>query len=137
MLSRFRDADLTPQQESGIWSHLKECDTCRFEYRSLCDAAGIARSDASPSPQMLTGLLGEMRRWKATHALTGDALKRRVLKEVAPFLGHRAAGKIMQPVAEDCHNLLSIIEPVLAQFLGNRAASELVSHIVDVAIVRV
>jgi hypothetical protein len=39
-------------------------------------------------------------------------------------------------VAETNGNLLSTVEPVLAEFLGSKAAAALITHIVDVTIVR-
>lgn len=65
---------------------------------------------------------------------TGAALKQRVAKQIEPFLGPEASHRLLQQVSADGTNLLSIVEPVLAQFLGARAASELASHIVDAAI---
>lgn len=62
-------------------------------------------------------------------------MKSRVAREIGPFLGSNGARMLLQPVAENGRNLLSTIEPVLAEFLGPRAASELVSHVVDTSIV--
>jgi hypothetical protein len=65
----------------------------------------------------------------------GEALKGRVAAEIGPFLGRRATRRLLDPVSSGGENLLCTIEPVLAHFLGEKAASELVSHVVD-AIVR-
>ena len=62
-------------------------------------------------------------------------MKSRVALEIGRFLGSNGARILLQPVAENGGNLLSTIEPVLAEFLGPRAASELVSRVVDTSIV--
>jgi hypothetical protein len=61
----------------------------------------------------------------------------RVAATIAPYLGARAAAVILLPVSETGENLLTAIEPVLALFLGARAASRLVTSVVDGAIVRI
>jgi len=55
------------------------------------------------------------------------------MAQLAPFLGDRAASRLLQAVSENGQDLLSVIEPVLANFLGDKAAAELVSHLVDTA----
>ena len=64
----------------------------------------------------------------------GGMLQLKVAAEIAPFLGHRAADRLLRSVSENGQDLLCVIEPVLANFLGERAAAELVSHLVDTAI---
>jgi hypothetical protein len=64
----------------------------------------------------------------------GATLQLKVAAEIAPFLGHRAAGRLLRSVSQNGQDLLCVIEPVLANFLGDRAAAELVSHLVDTAI---
>ena len=63
----------------------------------------------------------------------GRTVQETVLSQLAPFLGDRAANRLLQSVSQNGQDLLSIIEPVLANFLGNKAAAELVSHLVDTA----
>jgi hypothetical protein len=80
-----------------------------------------------------------MQRWEDTareSGRTGEPVKRRVATEIAPYLGPLATHAVLQPVTDSSENLLSSMEPVLALFLGGRAASRLVSHVVDVALIR-
>jgi hypothetical protein len=55
------------------------------------------------------------------------------MAEIAPFLGERAASRLLRSVSENGQDLLSAIEPVLANFLGDKAAGELVGHLLDTA----
>jgi hypothetical protein len=59
-----------------------------------------------------------------------------VAAEIGPFLGKQAAQRLLDPVSDTGEDLLCSIEPVLAGFLGEEAAAELVNRVVDVAIVR-
>ena len=68
---------------------------------------------------------------------TGEQVKLRVADMIAPYLGREATQSVLQPVANNGENLLSSVEPILALFLGGRAASRLVSNVVDVTLVRV
>ncbi|HWB83783.1 MAG TPA: hypothetical protein VG675_06565 [Bryobacteraceae bacterium] len=65
---------------------------------------------------------------------SGEALKHRVREQIRAFVGVEAAAKLLDPVSPSGDNLLSSIEPILADFLGDRAASELVSRIIDNAV---
>ena len=65
-----------------------------------------------------------------------EALKRRVAGSIEPYLGKAAANAMLQSVRADGRNLLSNVAPILTMFLGRRAAGNLVSYVVDTAIVR-
>jgi len=81
-----------------------------------------------------------MRNWEADRSQTdpgGLAVKGRVASAITPFLGREGMQLLLQRVSGDNRNLLSTIEPVLADFLGTRASSELVNHVVDAAMMRV
>lgn len=86
----------------------------------------------------MSGILQGIRAWEATlsDARYHQMVKQRATREIGQYLGEQAAQRLVQPVAQDGKNLLSTIEPVLAEFLGSRAAFRLVSHVVDAAIVR-
>jgi hypothetical protein len=91
-----------------------------------------------PDPEMLADILAGARNRNAARSRPdgcGEPLKVRVAREIGPFLGGRAARILLQLVSEDGKDLLSTIEPVLAHFLGDQAASDLVNHVVDAAIV--
>ena len=88
----------------------------------------------------LHDLLTKMREWETGPSgaeRTGEALKQRVAGEIGPYVGKRAAHAILEPVAEDGRNLLSSVSPLLTIFLGRRATENLVSHVVEHAIVRI
>jgi hypothetical protein len=65
------------------------------------------------------------------------ALRRAVAEGVRPYLGTRATDTLSSGGPEDGRRLLADVEPVLALFLGRRAAGELVSHVLDRAFVRI
>lgn len=67
----------------------------------------------------------------------GEALKGRVAAQIGPFLGKHAARRLLEPVSGNGEDLLCSIEPILAGFLGDEAASDLVTHVVDTVIVRI
>jgi hypothetical protein len=55
---------------------------------------------------------------------------------VRPYVGDRAAERLAHGEAPDGGRLLADVEPVLALFLGRRAAAQLVSHVLDRALVK-
>jgi len=55
---------------------------------------------------------------------------------VRPYLGARATEGLVAAAAPDGHDLLSSVEPVLAIFLGKRAAGRLVTRVFDRTLVR-
>jgi hypothetical protein len=59
-----------------------------------------------------------------------------VAAEIRPFLGEGAARMLLRAVSGSGDDLLCTIEPVLANFLGEAAAAELVSHVAETLIVR-
>jgi len=67
---------------------------------------------------------------------TGEQVKGRVASEIAPYLGSMATQSVLQPITDTSQNLHSSIEPVLALFLGGRAASRLIRHVEDAALIR-
>jgi hypothetical protein len=84
-------------------------------------------------------VLAGIQSWESAAAQSGpfhEGIKRRVSAKVKRYLGPGATDKLLQSVSGDGGDLLSTVEPVLALFLGRKAASSLVSHVVDAAIVR-
>jgi hypothetical protein len=124
--------------ERRVSLHLLACDPCRLEFQRLSSAQDPAVT-AVPADEVET-LLGKLRRWEAHEpkpARNAEALKQRVAGAIAPYLGKRAADKLLHPVREDGRNLLSDVGPLLTMFLGRRAAGNLVSHVVETTIVRI
>ena len=127
-------------------AHLRRCAECRAEYGRLEGAVaaeqhhGSCRCAAPPQHEILRWVLAGMREWEIRAAAcphrSTDAVMRRVSAPAALYLGALAAAEILRPVSGHGENLLSGIEPVLALFLGAKAASSLVTSIVDSAIVR-
>jgi hypothetical protein len=92
-----------------------------------------------PRTCTLDSILSEVHTWEADQQANGPAIgeiKSRVVRELAPYLGVRAADRILERVSGEGDDLLARIESALALFLGERAAEELTGHIVDAAIVR-
>lgn len=142
-LVRYRERDLPPNRWSAVDGHLRTCQDCRREYQALLDAMTPHSAHATPSnlagteSMDLSNLLAAIQGWAAaTDRRADEDVKQRVAGKVEKYLGDRATRKILLTVSRDGGNLLSNIEPVLALFLGRRAASRLVSHVVDTAIVR-
>jgi hypothetical protein len=65
-----------------------------------------------------------------------EAVKTRLGSELAPFLGPRATEQLLEGASVQRENLLSTVEPVVALFLGCRAASTLIDQIVVHSILR-
>lgn len=114
-------------------SHLDRCTPCRREFERLRDAVE-GRPEAIPDGGLLTQMRTALHLWEE-QSLEGAA-KGRVATRIAPFLGNAATDKILEPVPDTGENLLSTVEPVLALFLGNRAAAHLVNRVVDTALLR-
>jgi hypothetical protein len=131
------NGELSPQIEKTVSRHLMGCETCRLEFRRLSAAPD---KDAPPiSADEVDGLLSRLRTWERGESQPErncEALKQRVAGSIEPYLGKAAAAALLQPVREDGRNLLSNVAPVLTTFLGRRAAGNLVSYVVDTAIVR-
>jgi hypothetical protein len=141
ILILHRDAELPPKQLAAVAAHLDGCDSCRVEYHRLCAALDWVRKQAaggtaSTPPMGLSTLRARLQELVAERVKSdrrGELMQHKVLAEIAPFLGDRAANRLLWSVSETGQDLLSIIEPVLANFLGDRAAAELVNRLVDTA----
>jgi hypothetical protein len=124
--------------EKTVSKNLMQCDACRrnFQRLSATDDAAVA----APPADEVSSLLVRFRGWErgeSAPARNGEALKRPVAGATEPYLGKRAADTLLQPVREDGRDLLSNVEPLLTAFLGRRASRNLVSHVVETAIVRI
>ena len=101
--------------------------------------AGQPSEGAPPQTEsMFAEIQNAIRNWESRPAPNrgGAAMRGEVARKIAPFLGPRASAHILSGVSGNGEDLLSTIEPVLALFLGNRAASRLVDRIVDSVLVR-
>ena len=131
VLLQFSDCSLGGWRGRKVKKHLAKCEDCRLlAARLRLHAPPVEKWQVRPVEQVLSGI----RRWAADRNTEPDAVKIRVAAEIGRYLGPRAAGRILENVPD--RNLLSSIEPVLADFLGRRAAQHLVEHVVDRAIVR-
>jgi len=94
-------------------------------------------ASAAPAP---AGILAKARQWTEQHHRedpAGAAVRARVAREIAPYLGEQTSASILQTASLAGQPVLSAIEPVLELFLGCRAARSLVNAFVDRAIVRI
>ncbi len=131
VLLQFSDGSLAGSRGRKVERHLAKCEDCRLlAARLRLHAAPVEKWQVRPVEEVLSGI----RRWAADQSAEPDTVKMRVAAEIGRYLGPRAAGRILEKVLD--RNLLSSIEPVLADFLGRRAAQHLVEHVVDRAIVR-
>jgi hypothetical protein len=121
--------------EKTVSKHLLQCDACRQNFQRLS-----AADDGAAAPAVdVNSLMVRLRGWERSEsrpARNGEALKRRVAGAIEPYLGKRAVDTLLQPVREDGSDLLSNVAPLLTMFLGRRAAGNLVSYVVETAIVR-
>lgn len=138
------EGTLPPARDEALATHLCACDACRVKYHRLNTAWRAAREQTTPKNQPgrsgLAAVLAGIHAWEARRSSASGgpaAVKQGVAKWIGPYLGKRAAHCILEPVSDDGQDLLPAIEPVLALFLGHRAASQLVSHVIDAAIMRI
>jgi anti-sigma factor RsiW len=137
ILIRYADGELPAARSGTVSAHLERCQECRLEVyrlRIATQAAAASAVPASSGPEpALEKVLAGIRAWDAAAHTPGRpaALRRRVADEVAPYLGPQGAETVLASVSDGNADLLSNIEPVLALFLGCRAAASLVDHIVD------
>jgi hypothetical protein len=83
---------------------------------------------------MLEGVRSRIRLWEADMHQAGQSpeeVRECVAGRVSFFLGERAARKVLEPVGRNNQNLLAVVEPVLGEFLGQRAAARVVNGLVE------
>jgi hypothetical protein len=116
------------------------CDFCRGEYDRLCAARDWVRKqaagDGAAVPPMglatLQGRLKELIAERTKADRRSAALQLKVAAEIAPFLGHRAAGRLLRSVRERSGSAVCCRAGSATS--RDRAAAELVSHLIDTAI---
>jgi len=94
--------------------------------------------EGTDQPSLEATLVG-IRRWHERRDQEDpDArmVKSRVASEIADYVGPAAADRILEPVTERA-KLFPAVEPVLAIFLGCRAAGRLIQRVIESAIVRI
>ena len=134
VLISFCDGELAAEQLASVVEHVAACDSCTVECRRL-----RAARDAAPvilPDHVLTSLrarVQELMSERARLQRSGE-IQQKVATALALFLGPVAASRLLVPVSGNGGDLLPVVEPVLANFLGEHAAAELVSHLIDTAI---
>jgi len=126
--------ELQAYRVRAVRHHLAGCALCRQEFERLQQSLECGPVDCDPAPDTDT-LLATLRDWETSGVQAGDALKRRIAIELAPYVGQAGADTLLRPVQDDGRNLLSRIAPLLTVFLGRRAAGNLVSRVVEKTIV--
>jgi anti-sigma factor ChrR (cupin superfamily) len=140
-LLRFCDGELRLERRTAVEAHVGQCGSCSLELHRL-RAAGRAVEAQRPleeaAPEAgLAGVLESIRGLEARSAALGETVKRNVAREIRDYLGAQAATTMLQHASPGGRDLLPAVEPTLALFLGRKAASLLVSRIVETAIVRI
>jgi hypothetical protein len=143
-LIAYRDGALPGARDKAVRAHLAACPLCRGEYERIYLAIALAhqeeRAGLSPAAsELLARIRTGIEQWQADKQRpegAAEALKDSVVGQLAPYLGDSGARRLLQTVSPDGHDLFSAIEPVLANFLGDRAASQLVNTIVDTKVMR-
>lgn len=127
---------MPPARKRQWEEHLRTCPVCAARRARMQEASGADADGAAG--EMLSRIRGAIGQWSARRAREDNipAVKGRVAAEIAPYLGPRASGWILEAVSESADNLLSKVGPVMALFLGERAASRFVDHVVEDVLVR-
>jgi hypothetical protein len=140
-LVRYRDGGLDSRQRVALESHLGGCHTCRTDLGLLRAALTGAPKEAKSgmTQTILDRVRSKVCGWESRQSqeLSQEAVRDRIAGQLGQFLGTRAARKVLEPVAPNNHNLFSIVEPVLSEFLGPGAAASLVDHVVESSIVKI
>jgi anti-sigma factor RsiW len=145
-LVRYRDEELAPNLVTVVEAHLAKCDSCRLDFHRLRAAlTEVRRLSAQVCPEgSLAGIWEGIRQrigaWETTRRnpeQSDEAVRNRVARQIAPFLGNAAALRVLEPVRGNHQHLLSTVEGVLSEFLGPGAAAVLVNRVIDSAIVKV
>jgi anti-sigma factor RsiW len=132
VLLPYADGDLPPEQARDLVKHLDKCADCRLEVDRLRASAQVERPSAPPAPNILAGI----RQWAARRTPAHEAaVKLRMAAELDPYLGAAGTANVLGRSAPGV-NLLSVIQPVLTDFLGRRAVERLVDRIVENTIMR-
>jgi hypothetical protein len=116
-----------------VRAHLLTCEGCSREWRRVSNAA--APDGGAADRGLLAGILAGIESWESAPSRTED-VKARVGSAIASFLGPHATDELLGAVSAQGDNLFSTLEPVVALFLGCRAASALVDHLVARSIPR-
>lgn len=139
---RYRDGELPAAHAADVKNHLYSCDRCRTELElSQRMLLKIRRDVGRPDDATVwSGVVSKIRDWEVAQRepeMSAKAIRGRVADHIGCFLGIRAAHRVLDPVSPNNQDLLSILEPVLGEFLGPGAAAALIDHVVDTAILRV
>lgn len=126
-LFRYRAGELPEAQLRSIEGHLASCGACRTAAQQL-------RGPEPPPVSEVLRLLAQRQAELAQDSF--ESLKQRVVRELTPYLGALAAERVLQTLPRTGENLLSTLDSTLRLFIGKSAASQLVSRIVDRAIMR-
>lgn len=146
-LLAYQDRELELERGKKIASHLQNCAGCRSKLRQAraemerfsrletSEAAGQTSGTASAAQPDLGAILAGIRRWQAANQSVGGGrpgLDRQIVKELDVYLGTRAATMAGQlPLASGEQGMMSAAEPLLAAFLGRKAASALLDQILE------
>ena len=127
-LIEYESGVLAPVEREAVRVHLAECGDCSSQLEAL-------RTSTASRADVLTSVLAGMEHWDSA-AAKDEAVKATVRSELTPFLGPHGTSELMAKVSARGEDLLTTVEPVLALFLGCRAAALLVSQIMTHAILR-
>lgn len=121
-----------------VEQHLTGCARCREEFERLLGSIDTEQEAESAAAADREAMLRKLRAWEATTADSGrrgETLKRRMARELAPYLGKAGAEALLYSVNDDGGDLLADVAPLLTMFLGRRAATRLISRVVEKTVV--
>jgi len=135
-LVRWSGGELPTEKLAEIAAHVSRCPECGLEADRLraaneAGAAAFGATGAVPGPEHLEQILSRIRDWAKASEPEKVRARRRVAEMLSPYFGSAGAWQVVQPLREGSGELLGSIEPVLATFLGEKAAAKLMTDIVD------
>ena len=132
VLVAFSDAELRPGRSRRIASHLQDCPKCRAALDLICrekkDFSALARGE-QPAAGVERGLAAMLAAIAGWHEAPAPELKCRARAQIEDLFG-RGAASFMERPGIRADELLAETLALMAAFLGQDAAEEVVGQIV-------
>jgi anti-sigma factor RsiW len=144
-LIAYRDGELDPRRVKTVESHLASCGRCRKEENQMAAELALFLSlgvpaesaDGARFEESLEKMLAGIHKWRTENpqnGLGGAELERLITAQLSEYLGARAAAGVRHGESSEAgkgSGVLPAAEPLLAAFLGRRAAAALTSQLLE------
>src|SRR4051794_20291354 len=120
ILISLQFGELSADRARGLKRHLAGCSACSLAFKRLQASVEGGEPDQTPPADAGT-LFSKIRTWDSNRVRDGhhgEALKRRIASELAPYVGQNGADTLVSPVQDDGRDLLAAVAPLLVLFLG-------------------